>query len=52
MQGGRGVPRGEELKTFLEWLGRGVYYHGASPDNRESIRTQGLMVSNPAEGVR
>ena len=40
------------MKTFLEWLGRGVYYHGASPDNRESIRTQGLMVSNPAEGVR
>lgn len=38
------------MKTFLEWLGRGVYYHGASPDNRKSIRTQGLMVSNPAEG--
>lgn len=37
------------MKTFLEWLGSGVYYHGASPHNRESIRTQGLRVSNPAE---
>jgi hypothetical protein len=37
------------MKTFLEWMGSGLYYHGASPQNRESIRTQGLKASNPAE---
>ena len=38
------------MKTFLEWMGSGLYYHGAINDNRESIRTQGLKASNPAEG--
>jgi hypothetical protein len=37
------------MKTFLEWMGSGLYYHGASPHNRESIRAQGLRASNPAE---
>ena len=37
------------MKTFLEWLGGGFLYHGADPDNRESIRTQGLKAGNPAE---
>jgi hypothetical protein len=37
------------MKTFLEWLGKQVYYHGASPENRESIRVHGLRASNPAE---
>jgi len=37
------------IKTFLEWLGGGFLYHGADPDNRESIRAQGLKASNPAE---
>lgn len=38
------------MKTFLEWLGNKVYYHGSSPKNRESIRNRGLIASNPAEG--
>lgn len=37
------------MKTFHEWLGHGIYYHGASSHNRESIRTQGLKASSPAE---
>lgn len=36
--------------TFREWLGRGVYYHGSSIHDRESIRAHGLRASNPAEG--
>ncbi len=43
----RGLDRG--MKTFIEWLGKDIYYHGASPENRESIRVHGLRASNPAE---
>lgn len=38
------------MKTFIEWLGKDIYYHGASPEDRESIRVHGLRPSNPAEG--